>query len=89
DASTDGTAAIVESYCARDPRVRLIRQEHNASAYQARRVGILAAKADHLLFLDGDDEFTETAAEAALEKATATDADLVQFGVEVVRLDGR
>lgn len=89
DASTDGTAAIVERYSARDPRVRLIRQEHNASAYQARRVGILAANADHLLFLDGDDEFTETAAEAALEKATATGADLVQFGVEVVRRDGR
>lgn len=89
DASTDDTAAIVERYSAMDPRVRLIRQEHNASAYQARRVGILAARAEHLLFLDGDDEFTETAAEAALEKATATGADLVQFGVEVVRLDGR
>ncbi|WP_311258782.1 glycosyltransferase [Microbacterium sp. WCS2018Hpa-9] len=89
DASTDDTAAIVETYSARDPRVRLIRQEQNASAYQARRIGILAARADHLLFLDGDDELTETAAEAALEKATATGADLVQFGIEVVQLDGR
>jgi glycosyltransferase involved in cell wall biosynthesis len=88
DASTDDTPAIVERYSERDPRVRLIRQEQNASAYQARRVGILAARADHLLFLDGDDEFAETAAEAALEKATATGADLVQFGVEVVHLDG-
>ncbi|MFJ4017566.1 glycosyltransferase [Microbacterium sp. NPDC090014] len=89
DASTDDTAAIVERYIARDPRVRLIRHEKNASAYHARRTGILAAKADHLLFLDGDDELAGTAAEAAVEKATATGADLVQFGVEVVQLDGR
>lgn len=88
DASTDGTAEIVERYGASDPRVRLIRQERNASAYQARRIGILAAEADHLLFLDGDDELAVRAAEAALEKATATDADLVQFGVDVVHLDG-
>lgn len=89
DASTDDTAAIVERYSSRDSRVRLIRQEQNTSAFQARRVGILAARADHLLFLDGDDELAPAAAEAALEKATATDADLVQFGVEVVRRDGR
>lgn len=89
DASTDETVSIVERYCANDSRVRLIRQEQNASAYQARRVGILAANADHLMFLDGDDELAETAAEASLAKATETGADLVQFGVEVVRLDGR
>lgn len=89
DASTDGTASVVERYSAKDPRVRLIRQEQNASAYQARRVGILAASADHLLFLDGDDELADTAAETALQKATQTGADLVQFGVEVVRPDGR
>ncbi|CAN7196606.1 glycosyltransferase [Microbacterium foliorum] len=89
DASTDDTAAIVERHIASDPRIRLIRQEQNASAYQARRAGILAAKAEHLLFLDGDDELAEAAAEAALAKATATGADLVQFGVDVVHLDGR
>ncbi|MFB4350034.1 glycosyltransferase [Microbacterium sp. CR_7] len=89
DASTDDTAAIVQRYSARDPRIRLVPQERNASAYQARRAGILAATADHLLFLDGDDELAETAAEAALATATATGADLVQFGVEVVQLDGR
>ncbi|MFJ2542618.1 glycosyltransferase [Microbacterium sp. NPDC087589] len=89
DASTDDTAAIVERHIARDPRIRLIRHEQNASAYQARHTGILAARTDHLLFLDGDDELAETTAEAALAKATATGADLVQFGVDVVHLDGR
>ncbi|MFB7252390.1 glycosyltransferase [Microbacterium sp. NPDC056234] len=89
DASTDDTVEVVQRYRARDPRVRVIRQERNASAFQARRAGILAARARHLLFLDGDDELTERAAEVALDKATATGADLVQFGIEVVHRDGR
>ncbi|WP_460800069.1 glycosyltransferase [Microbacterium sp. GXF0217] len=88
DASTDDTVRIVEEYQARDRRVHLIRQTHNTSAFQARRSGILAAQAAHLLFLDGDDELAKHAAETAFLKATSTGADLVQFGVEVVQLDG-
>ncbi|WP_137845665.1 glycosyltransferase [Microbacterium sp. 2FI] len=88
DGSSDGTAEVVEAYVARDARVRLIRQGRNASAYQARRAGILDARADHLLFLDGDDELSESAAELALAKARASGADLVQFGIDVVQRDG-
>lgn len=88
DASTDGTADAVEKFAAGDARVRLLRQPENASAYQARRAGILAARADHVLFLDGDDELAESAAEVALARARATGADLVQFGIDVVQRDG-
>ncbi|GAA3906779.1 glycosyltransferase [Microbacterium invictum] len=88
DASTDGTAAVIERFCARDPRVRLIRQERNLSAFQARRAGIFAAEAEHLLFLDGDDELVPDAAEKALARAHAAGADLVGFGVTVVERDG-
>lgn len=88
DASTDGTAEVVQRYIANDPRVRLIRQPHNGSAYQARRAGIIAAKSDYVLFLDGDDELIGQAAEVTFTKATATHADLVQFGIEVVHRDG-
>lgn len=88
DASTDRTAGVVTLFAERDSRVRLIRQGSNKSAYQARRAGIFAARADHLLFLDGDDELADGAAETALRKATATRADLVQFGIDVVHRDG-
>lgn len=88
DASVDGTARVADTYASRDPRVRVIRQEQNRSAFQARRIGILHARADHLLFLDGDDELTEFAAETALMKARETGADLVQFGIDVVQPDG-
>lgn len=89
DASTDGTAAVVERFGVRDPRVRLIRHERNLSAFQARRTGILAAQADYVLFLDGDDELAADAADKAHRQAQATDADLVGFGVTVVEKDGR
>ncbi|MFT4230714.1 MAG: glycosyltransferase, partial [Microbacterium sp.] len=88
DASDDGTADLVAELAERDARIRLIRQERNGSALQARRVGVLAARADHVLFLDGDDELAEHAAETALATATATGADLLRFGVTVVHRDG-
>lgn len=89
DSSTDRTVEVIETFRERDARVRLIRHDRNLSAFQARRSGILAARADHLLFLDGDDELTPDAAQIALAKAEATGADLVGFGVTVVEKDGR
>lgn len=89
DASTDGTAEVVERFRARDPRIRLVRQPHNLSALQARRAGITEARAPHVLFLDGDDELHRDAAEKALAAADRHDTDLVGFGVEVVTPEGR
>lgn len=89
DASTDGTAAVIESYRTRDPRVRLISLERNLSAFQSRRAGILAAEAEHVLFLDGDDELAPDAAEKSLALARATGVDLIGFGVTVIEMDGR
>ena len=89
DVSTDGTREIIEQFAERDPRVRLVRQETNQSAFQARRAGISAATAPHVLFLDGDDELDPQAAEKAYAAAQATGADLVGFGVAVLGPDGQ
>lgn len=88
DASTDRTPEIVAEYAERDPRIRLIRQPENMSAFQARRAGILAARAPYLLFLDGDDELNQNAARVSFDRAEATQADIVQFGIEIVMLNG-
>lgn len=84
DASTDATASIIEQYQQRESRVKLIRQETNQAAFQARRVGIQAAEAPYVLFLDGDDELEHTAAETALAQAQESEADVVGFGVSVI-----
>jgi len=89
DASTDATARVIEEYRARDPRIRLIRQERNRSALQARRAGVIAAQAEYVLFLDGDDELRPEATAKAFAKARDHDADLVGFAIEVVDPTGR
>ncbi|MGP3535449.1 glycosyltransferase [Microbacterium sp. RD1] len=89
DASTDQTVQVVERYQALDPRIRLLRHSTNRSALQARRTGILAASAAHVLFMDGDDELERDAARTALAHAGSSRADIVGFGVTVIGQDGR
>lgn len=88
DASTDATADIATRYASADRRVRLIKQETNSTAFQARRIGIQEAKAPFVMFLDGDDELVPQAAAVALDAAVAHAADVVGFGCEVVKPDG-
>lgn len=88
DASTDGTVAIVQEYQRKDDRIRLIRQPENRSAFQARRVGVVAASAPYVLFVDGDDELAPHAAQTSLAKAQQTGADVVGFGVDVITTPG-
>ena len=54
DGSTDGTAAIVESYMARWPALRLIRAEGRGVPH-ARNTGIANCRAPFVAFLDSDD----------------------------------
>jgi dolichyl-phosphate beta-glucosyltransferase len=54
DGSCDGTAAVVESYSARDPQVRLLRNPGNRGKGYAVRHGVLAARGDWVLFSDAD-----------------------------------
>lgn len=89
DASSDSTAAVLERYRLRDARVRIVRHDQNRSAFLARRTGILAARGEYVLFLDGDDELAPDAAKKAIEHAEKTAADIVGFGVTVVESDGR
>ena len=54
DGSTDGSAAILKEYAARDARIRVIAQR-NADTAAARNAGLKAAKGDYIFFLDSDD----------------------------------
>lgn len=57
DGSTDGTKDIMMRYCARDPRVRYLRQE-NRGPSAARNYGLAEARGRFIQFLDSDDIIT-------------------------------
>jgi teichuronic acid biosynthesis glycosyltransferase TuaG len=55
DCSTDKTPELIEAASARDPRVKLIRQERNGGPALARQASIDHAQGRYLAFLDSDD----------------------------------
>ena len=71
DGSTDETAAVIQAIG--EPRVRLIRLPRNRGASHARNVGIDAARADYVAFLDDDNEWAPAMLEALLARAADPD----------------
>lgn len=55
DGSSDGTAARVEAWAARDGRIRLLRAGQRLGAYGARNLGLSAARGDFIALQDADD----------------------------------
>ncbi|MBR4436504.1 MAG: glycosyltransferase [Spirochaetia bacterium] len=58
DASTDGSVAIAEEYCAKDDRIKLLHTERSTGMpATTRNVGIEAAAGRFIAFLDCDDQW--------------------------------
>lgn len=76
DGSRDSTARIIDSFAARDPRVRAIHQP-NKGVSEARRAGLEAASGIWIQFLDADDELLPGAIGALVARAEQTGADVV------------
>ncbi len=57
DASTDGTARILSSFVATEPRARLITNQKNLHMGAAANVGMRAARGSWLARLDADDQY--------------------------------
>jgi glycosyltransferase involved in cell wall biosynthesis len=57
------SAEILRVYANKDPRVRVLRSEQRNGPAAARNLGVQAARAAYVAFLDGDDLFEPTALE--------------------------
>lgn len=68
DCGTDGSQKVVDSYAARDPRVRSLRNSENRGPGGSRNAGLWAACGEYVFFLDSDDSI----APGALEKLYTT-----------------
>ena len=86
DGSEDGTKEILERFCHKDTRIRILRQNHKGAG-AARNLGLSEAKGTYVVFLDADDIFYENMLEKIAEKGKQTKADVILFGAK--RYDDR
>ncbi len=80
DGSTDGSALIAESFAARDPRFRLLRQDNQGQG-PARNLGVRHATGDYLAFLDADDVLPGNAYNLLVGSLEATGSDIAAGNV--------
>ena len=80
DCSTDGTLALAQNFCDRDPRIRLLQNESNCGTSQTRHHGIGQARGRWLAFLDSDDAWAAEKLEKQIALQKQSGADLVFTG---------
>ena len=90
DCGADGSAAIVQAFCASQTNARVIRRERNGGLSAARNTGLDAASGEYVYFLDSDDvpepDALMTLARSAKEQALdAAKARFVYFDDETGR----
>ena len=82
DASPDHSAEVVREFQQKDPRIRLLQQEH-AGVSAARNLGIANAKGEYIAFVDGDDWLASDALEKLVMAAESNCAHIVVSSAEV------
>jgi teichuronic acid biosynthesis glycosyltransferase TuaG len=88
DCSPDETAQVVQDWCARDSRIRLIALAKNAGPAGARNAALAAAQGRWIAFLDSDDLWLPAKLERTLAHAKAREAALVFTGYRRISQDG-
>ena len=90
DASSDGTAAVIERYAARDRRVRAVHKSVNEGVSYARNDALDLATGEYLLFVDSDDWIEPDTCQRAVESLQTHGADLVLWSyIREVGADSR
>lgn len=84
DGSTDNSTDIVQIFQKYDNRILLYKNEANLGTHMARVTAVLYTKSPYLTFLDPDDEFTGRGVQRALDFIKANNADIVEFGCQMV-----
>lgn len=88
--SSDNTVQAVADWARRNESVSLLLlEESEPGAAAARNRGLAAVETDYVIFFDSDDEMDPGLVEKALDRAAASDADIVYWKAVVVGLDGR
>jgi glycosyltransferase involved in cell wall biosynthesis len=90
DASPDGSLAIAQGYAARDPRVRVLVNEHNIGLGATRNRGVREARGAWVFHLDPDDTLPPRALQSLHEVAARHRNEMVKGAyVSAQMLHGR
>lgn len=90
DASRDGTCAALQALKAEIPQLRLVGHRKNAGQSRAIRTGVLAARGEVVVTLDGDGQNDPADGPALVDALLAGPPDLAMVGGErVKRQDSR
>ena len=87
DGSTDGGKALVQTFAADHPQVRLISQQ-NAGVSAARNVALDVAQGRYVQFVDSDDFLVEGFMGPLLKRAIDEDLDVLEFNYDCVDTKG-
>ena len=79
DGSTDRSGIIADMHASVDARVRVIHKENNGLS-SARNVGIKAATAEYVMFVDSDDYLEKNACAVLVECFESKHPDVITFG---------
>lgn len=75
DGSTDGSAAILDLWAKKDPRIKAVHQK-NAGVATTRNNGLKLAQGEYVLFVDSDDTISPTGIERLVNKAVYNNLDV-------------
>lgn len=84
DCPTDGSEKVVESFAAKDDRIKLIYNEKNLHVAESRNRGMAAAQGEYIGFSDHDDTRNLNMYEVLYEEAKRNNNDIV-FSNSVIR----
>lgn len=84
DCSTDDSLKILEKMASKDKRVKIIKNNDNRGRLYARKRGVKAAEGTYIMFLDGDDFYSDHACEVAYDAMMEHHTDILQFGMNVI-----
>ncbi len=89
DGSTDDTAAVVQKFCQRDNRFRLLKKQ-NGGLSSARNYGIRHARGEYIALLDGDDVYhRDKIATHVARLYNQPDVGVVYSASRTIRDDGK
>ena len=80
DGSTDGTAVLLERYASIHPNLQVLTQSNQGMA-TARNRGLEVAQGDYVLFVDSDDQITESALKTLAKQLSGE--DIIEFGSSI------